>query len=998
MNCKTKSFMTKKKAFTLIELLIVIAIIGILFIVLVSKVDFATDKAKATGVQTDFRSFQMAFDTVAKENAGFNTFGWDTGDLNQDGKRNSYDEGDNGAGGGIAQNGIQDGTEVFTGHKVYAETFTKVFSLKKAKADGTLEDNYDRDALNRLETAINANLDPKLHITIKDDGEIVMANGAQDPWNKEYHGWYITNAEVDKKDRGAIVMYSDGANNTFGSEHKIENGVVAVTVPGSNKAGKDDYSIVSCYTYVNGYGEVLNITTGFSNNQGLHAAPSISDIPTVDDGGSNDNSGDGNNGGNQSGNVSGGNQGTSTSTLTLNEYGFYFNQPYQATLDGALYEYVFYPDGSASLWVSYGNEHQGMYVPAGGAIYTENTITIGGDPATVSDNGKTLTASGIVMILNPTINQKLKYNVLYENANEGVALMFKSDGSVELYEGNTLFAALPAGSAVLHDYYVDLTIDGETIPCPVYPNGSKMIVSELVLVCGCNHERTTIKNIAATCGTAGMNNAEVCVACEAIIKEGSAVPATGNHVATEIRNNSEVTCGNAGYTGDEVCIECNAVVRTGSIIPATGIHNNTTLTDAKEASCIEDGYSGNTYCNDCNTTIRGTIIPSTGHIFADNSECTICGYAIVSSYIEGGSGLYQTGSNYTIRIKTWDSLINEGIIASNGKVISGQETKLTGDLVIPDTVTTIIERSYYNCNQLTGAIVPSSVESIGNYAFRGCSKLNSIVIHDGLNSIGMYAFSECSKLTSIELPNSINNIGIYAFASCKKLVSISLPQNITTISEGTFSGCGLTSITIPDTVTSIGDSAFWTCENLKSVTFGENSQLTIIEGRAFRKCSSLSQITIPSSVQTIEGNSFIDCSSLCSVTFENDSQLTKIGVESFKNCTVLSSISIPASVTIIGNSAFYGCKNLATITFDSDIQLDIIDNSAFNRCVGLTSICIPKGTNKIGTYVFVECTNLSTIYYGGTVEQWNALSKGNYWNKNVPATEVICSDGVVSLS
>ena len=74
-----------KKAFTLIELLIVIAIIGILFIVLVSKVDFATDKAKTTGVQTDFRSFQVAFDTVAKENAGFNTFGWDTGDTNGDG-------------------------------------------------------------------------------------------------------------------------------------------------------------------------------------------------------------------------------------------------------------------------------------------------------------------------------------------------------------------------------------------------------------------------------------------------------------------------------------------------------------------------------------------------------------------------------------------------------------------------------------------------------------------------------------------------------------------------------------------------------------------------------------------------------------------------------------------------------------------------------------------------------------------------------------------------
>ena len=272
----------RKQAFTLIELLIVIAIIGILFIVLVSKVDFATDKAKATGVQTDFRSFQLAFETVSRENSGFNTFGWDTGDANQDGVLNSYDEGDNGAGGGIAQNGIQDGTEVFTGHKIYDETFTKVYSLKK---NGT--GSYDRDALNRLETAINANLDPKLHITIKDDGEIVMANGAKDPWNKEYHGWYISNAEVDKKDRGAIVMYSDGANNEFGSEHKIANGVVSISIPGNNKNGKDDYGMAVVYTYTNGFGEIKTTTSGFSNN-----------LTTTPGNGAVNNDGNGNGGGN----------------------------------------------------------------------------------------------------------------------------------------------------------------------------------------------------------------------------------------------------------------------------------------------------------------------------------------------------------------------------------------------------------------------------------------------------------------------------------------------------------------------------------------------------------------------------------------------------------------------------------------------------------------------------------------------------------------------------
>ena len=255
MTYKTKSFMTKRKAFTLIELLIVIAIIGILFIVLVSKVDFATDKAKATGVQTDFRSFQMAFETVAREQAGFAMFGWDTGDTNGDRVRNSYDAGD------TNQDGILDADEIWTGRKVYAETWTGVYTLMRPG------DADDISAVHALESAINKNLDPKLHITINDDYTITMANQARDPWGNEYHGYYLSNASVDGKDRGAIVMYSNGANGEFGLMQSISNGVVNITIPGNNIQGQDDMSLVSCYSYANGYGETKTTTTGFSNNQ-----------------------------------------------------------------------------------------------------------------------------------------------------------------------------------------------------------------------------------------------------------------------------------------------------------------------------------------------------------------------------------------------------------------------------------------------------------------------------------------------------------------------------------------------------------------------------------------------------------------------------------------------------------------------------------------------------------------------------------------------------------
>ena len=58
------------KGFTLIEVLIVIAIIGILFAVLVPRINVGGDKAKEAGVKTDFRSYEIAVEQVMIENSG----------------------------------------------------------------------------------------------------------------------------------------------------------------------------------------------------------------------------------------------------------------------------------------------------------------------------------------------------------------------------------------------------------------------------------------------------------------------------------------------------------------------------------------------------------------------------------------------------------------------------------------------------------------------------------------------------------------------------------------------------------------------------------------------------------------------------------------------------------------------------------------------------------------------------------------------------------------
>ena len=63
----------EKKGFTLTELLIVIVIIAVLAVALIPKISGYADKAKETGVVTDFRSIQTSVQGVGLLNGGFGT-------------------------------------------------------------------------------------------------------------------------------------------------------------------------------------------------------------------------------------------------------------------------------------------------------------------------------------------------------------------------------------------------------------------------------------------------------------------------------------------------------------------------------------------------------------------------------------------------------------------------------------------------------------------------------------------------------------------------------------------------------------------------------------------------------------------------------------------------------------------------------------------------------------------------------------------------------------
>ena len=139
-------------------------------------------------------------------------------------------------------------------------------------------------------------------------------------------------------------------------------------------------------------------------------------------------------------------------------------------------------------------------------------------------------------------------------------------------------------------------------------------------------------------------------------------------------------------------------------------------------------------------------------------------------------------------------------------------------VIIPEGVTSIPEKAFYNCSSLTSITIPDGVTSIGDSAFYGCSGLTSITIPDSVTSIGEWAFFNCSGLTSINIPYGATSIGNYAFSGCSSLINIDIPDSVMSIGDDAFSGCSsLTSINIPDSVSSIGNYAFENCSSLTSI-------------------------------------------------------------------------------------------------------------------------------------------------------------------------------------
>lgn len=358
----------------------------------------------------------------------------------------------------------------------------------------------------------------------------------------------------------------------------------------------------------------------------------------------------------------------------------------------------------------------------------------------------------------------------------------------------------------------------------------------------------------------------------------------------------------------------------------------------------------------------------------------------------------------------WAEVFN----VSNGTITSlTQKGTTLSDIIIPSTIdgndiTSIGIETFANNTVIKSVTIAKSVTSIGSYAFSNCTSLDLIVFEGSeeewntvskgdywdQNVLAIVVYSVVEDWESVFLYSDGKIMGLTEYG--KTVSNIIIPatlggEKVTSIEGGVFYESEIIeNVIIGNNVTYIGVHAF-AYSSINNVMILDS--VTTIDELAFYACVNLEKVIIGNGVETIGTSAFQNCESIIKLTMGNN--VKHIGDSAFDLCMQLKEIIIPESVERIDMNAFNSCYALEEIIIPNNVTH--IEGGAFQVCTSLKTITIGKNVEYIGDWALSVCTSLTSINFEGTTEEWSAISKGESWNYEVPATYVQCSDGRVDL-
>ena len=396
---------------------------------------------------------------------------------------------------------------------------------------------------------------------------------------------------------------------------------------------------------------------------------------------------------------------------------------------------------------------------------------------------------------------------------------------------------------------------------------------------------------------------------------------------------------------------------------------------------------GSAFCS-C-TSLKTVIFSDSVTTIADGS---FTDYTGLESVTIGKGCTSVTASAFTrnVNLVKFDvSEDNESYTSVDGVLYNKEKTavvcypkSLSGEYVIPDTVTSIEKAAFENCNKLTKITIGSGVETVNPYAFNQCNLLATVVFKDSDTAnkkICERAFYYCGSLTEVDFGNAVTSIGDYAFTICSKIKSLEFPDSLTSIGQfafspytdrtgGTYKESNLESVKFGTGLKTIGNYAFYDDRKISKLEFtGDN--LTSIGSYAFYDNLALEELNLSGDNVSIGDNAFNNCNKLKTVNLK--SGIKSIGSYAFRDCTVLDDIKLCSELETIGAYAFYNCGNLQSIEIPDNVTK--IDNNTFENCSSLKSVSIGKSCTTISATAFNNATKLEKITVSADNEKYSSV-------------------------
>ena len=141
------------------------------------------------------------------------------------------------------------------------------------------------------------------------------------------------------------------------------------------------------------------------------------------------------------------------------------------------------------------------------------------------------------------------------------------------------------------------------------------------------------------------------------------------------------------------------------------------------------------------------------------------------------------------------------------------------------------------------------------------------------------------------------------------------------------------------------------------------------EAFAYTNTDYAKHIILPETIVSVGDGAFMKSPE---VSFDIQGVLTSIGESSFEGCTLLTSVKLGEGIESIPFMCFFECASLKTINIPNGVTT--IEENAFEGCSSMLTIVLPATLTTVEDSAFANCKALRTVFFGGTEEQFEAIS------------------------